>query len=246
MENCFRCGVSEENKPLFNAISGKGIVKICSNCSAMEGFPIIKKPVEKVEETEKQKSVRERLIGMNKKFSSGKEPTLRDLIDEKYKAKNPQVHPDLTENFHWKIQQIRRNRKITREQFAAGIGESDATIRMIEGGILPEDNYKIISKIEKYLGISLRKNEQDSQSIEAKKFVLDNSLIQTSDLEDEPKQLGFDYNSVKKLKIGDLQKMNENKEIIEKERKEKRIPFWKRKKEKKTDDEKEDLESEEK
>lgn len=210
MGNCFRCGASEGDKKLFDGISGKGIVKICEDCLRIEKFPLIKKPVEKVEE--KQKSVRERLVGMNSRFNYGKEPSLRDLIDEKYKAKNPQVHSDMIDNFHWTIQRIRRVRRITREEFAKGIGESDAVVRMIESGFLPEDNYKVVAKVEKFLGTSLRKSTSGFPNTDERKFVLDNSLIQSDRLEDEPKQLGFDYNSVRKLKIGDLNSMKKKQE----------------------------------
>ena len=224
MNNCFRCGASGGDKKLFDAISGKGIVRICEDCASVEGYPLVKKPVEEVEDT-KQKSVRDRLIGMNKRFNYGKEPTLRDLIDEKYKAKNPQVHSDLAENFHWTIQRIRRVRRITREQFSKGIDEPESVVRMIESGFLPEDNYKVIAKVEKFLGVSLRKGSGLPSSDE-KKFILDNSLVEKELLDEEPKRLGFDFNSVSKLKIGDLKKMDEKTEKPEK----KKFGFWNRKK----------------
>lgn len=215
MAECVRCGVSDSEKKLVDAISEQGIVKICEDCLAIEDLPVIKK-VE--EQPEKQKSVRERLIGMNKKFSYGKEPTLRDLIDEKYK-KNPQIYSDLIDNFHWEIQRARRKKKITREQFAKGIGESESTVRMIEQGILPEENYKIISRIEEFLLVNLRKTNSGFSSTDSKKFILDNSLIKNEKLENEKEQLGFDYNSVKKLKIGDLKKMKKKEREEEKEKK---------------------------
>lgn len=201
MANCYRCGASGEDKVLRDAISGKGIVKICQDCEAIEKFPIINKPVEKVEVSQKQVSVRDRLIGMNSKFSYGKEPNLRDLVDEKFKHKETMVHPDLVENFHWTIQRIRRTRRITREAFAKAIGESDATVRMIEQGFLPDNNYKVLAKVESYLGVSFRKKDSGFPDTDSRKFVLDNSLVE------QPKKLGFDYNTASKLKIGDLKNM---------------------------------------
>jgi ribosome-binding protein aMBF1 (putative translation factor) len=233
MDVCFKCGASEENKKLFDAISREGIVKICEDCLAVEKCPIIRKPVE-VPVSEPPKSIRERLVGMNKKSFPGNEPKLRDLIDQKYKAKNPQVKSDLVDNFHWTIQRIRRVRKITREQFSKGIDEPEATIRMIEGGFLPEDNYKIISKIEKYLGVSLRKNGSGFPNTEEKKFVLDNSLIEG---ESEEPRLGFDYNSADKLKVGDLKKMDEG--LGEEEKSFfKKFAFWNKKKKETVEEEK--------
>lgn len=203
MNQCLRCGISGEKAELFDTISSKGIIKLCRDCAFIEGFPIIKKPTEKqFSESEKQKSIRDRLIGMNKKF--GKEVQLRDLIDQKFK-KTVQLPSDLTDNFHWTIQRIRRNRKITREQFAKGIGESEATVRMVESGFLPESNYKIISKIEGYLGMSLRKaGSSGFPNTDEKRFVLDNSLV-----EKEKRELAFDRESIRELKVGDLKEMDE-------------------------------------
>jgi ribosome-binding protein aMBF1 (putative translation factor) len=210
MTECFRCGVSGEDKKLYDAIFGKGIVKICEDCAAFEKLPIISKPVEKVAESEKQKSVRDRLIGMNKRFSFGKEPNLRDLVDQKFKDRVIQPHPDLVENFHWTIQRIRRARRISREEFAKAISEPDATIRMVEQGFLPDNNYKVITKIENYFGISLRKNSSGFPDTDSKKFILDNSLIEKKNT--EPKKLGFDRDSLNQLKISDLKEMKKKQE----------------------------------
>ena len=46
MNDCFNCGVSGERIRLFDAISGKGIVKICKECASKENIPIIRKPSE--------------------------------------------------------------------------------------------------------------------------------------------------------------------------------------------------------
>jgi transcriptional regulator with XRE-family HTH domain len=112
----------------------------------------------------------------------------------------------LIPNFHWTIQQIRRTRRITREQLAKGIGESEATIRMVEQGILPNGDYKIINKIETYLKVNLRKGS----SVPARReFSLDNSLIEKERKEEipQPKKLSFTMPATKELKIGDLRNM---------------------------------------
>ena len=157
MSECFKCGVSDQVEPLYDAVSSKGIVKVCKRCAVLEKLPIIKKPTEnQITESQRHRTVQERLALMTRPKALNKEVTLRDLIDKKFQAGNP--HPDLIDNFHWTIQRIKRVRRITREQFAKAIGESEATVRMIEQGFLPENNYKIINKVENYLGISLRKS----------------------------------------------------------------------------------------
>lgn len=221
MTNCYRCGVSDEEKKLFDAISGKGIVKICEDCLAVEKFPVVSKPVEKVD-TEKQKSVRDRLIGMNKKFNYGREPNLRDLIDQKFKEKSSPLNLDLIDNFHWALQKIRRDRKVSRLQLAKAIDETEEKIKLLESGFLPDGNYQVLAKVENYFGINLRKNKAGFLNSEEKKFVLDNSLIE-NEIEETGK-LSFDFNSVNKLKVGDLKE-------IDKERKKNKFGFWNRKKE---------------
>ncbi len=203
MGECSRCGVSEDKTKLYNAISNKGIVKICEHCASLENFPIVKKPVIENQIVPQKPLVRDRLIRMSNP-PVGREISLRALVDrEKPKMQN---HPDIIDNFHWTIQRIRRARKITREQFAKGIDEPESKVRMIEQGFLPESDYKIINKIENYLGVSLRKPgtsgfpNTDAQ----KKYVLDNSLITEKS---SPKNLGFDSSSTKQLKISDLKEL---------------------------------------
>jgi ribosome-binding protein aMBF1 (putative translation factor) len=220
MAECFRCGISEDKTKLYNAISGKGIVKICGNCASIENFPIIKKPVIENQIVPQKPLIKDRLIRMSNP-PIGREISLRALVDrEKPKMQN---HPDIIDNFHWTIQRIRRARKITREQFAKGIDEPESKVRMIEQGFLPESDYKIINKIENYLGVSLRKPgtsgfpNTDAQ----KKYVLDNSLI-TEKL--PQKNLGFDAPSTRQLNISDLKEMKRKYE--EEKRKDDSINSW--------------------
>jgi ribosome-binding protein aMBF1 (putative translation factor) len=46
MSWCSKCGVSGDKERLFDAISDKGIVKICQKCIAHEKWPIIKRPAD--------------------------------------------------------------------------------------------------------------------------------------------------------------------------------------------------------
>ncbi|VVB82149.1 Helix-turn-helix [uncultured archaeon] len=215
MSECFRCGVSGENVKLYNAISNKGIVKLCENCARVENLPIIKKPTEKqLSDSQRQKTVHERLASMNRTRPIGREMTLRELVDKDLKAKKIQSNPDLAENFHWTIQRIRRARKITREEFAKGINESDSTIRMIEQGVVPGGNYQVISKIENFLKVNLRKAGSsgfpNTDIDPMAKYSFDNSMVKESE-----KKLAFDTDSAKKLKIADLKEMKKGSEQVQ-------------------------------
>jgi ribosome-binding protein aMBF1 (putative translation factor) len=210
MNECYRCGVSGDKVNLYHAISNRGIVKICGDCNSLEKLPIMKKPTdEQISESKSPRhvSVSERLNNMNR-TRLGTEVSLRTLVDKNLKSQIVQVPADLIPNFHWTIQRIRRARKISREEFAKGIGEPESTVRMVEQGLLPEDNYKIINKIEGFLKISLRKaGTSEFASNDPRRFTLDNSLIERT-----PKKLSFDRNATKDIKIEDLREMKKKEE----------------------------------
>lgn len=211
MSECFKCGVSGDKVRLYDAISNRGIVKACDDCISIEKIPIIKKPTNiQMMEAQRQKSVRDRLSGMNKKLVTSKEVTLRELIDKRFEDKKIKPPSDLIDNFHWTIQRIRRARKIPREKFAKEIRETEETIKMIENGFLLENNYKIINKIESYLGVDLRKPGTSGfpDTELSKKFILDNSLIE----QEQPRKLSFEDSIIKQLKISDLKEMKERHE----------------------------------
>lgn len=205
MDECFRCGASDDKVRLYDAISNDGIVKICGSCSSEENFPIIKKPVPDNQIVQKPTLLKDKLSRMNKP-SITQEVNLRGLIDKSLMAKKMQNYSDLIDNFHWVTQRTRRARKIPREQFAKEIDEPEENIKMIEQGILPGNDYNIINKIESYLGISLRKPGTSGfpDTDVKKKYILDNSLITD---EESSKNLRFDPSTTKKLKISDLKEM---------------------------------------
>jgi ribosome-binding protein aMBF1 (putative translation factor) len=206
-DECFKCGASGDNVKLSRAISDHGIVSVCDYCAAVEKMPRIKKATDQqIQESQRQKSVRDRLTQMNKKFD-GSEVNLRSLVDKKFKERGVQHHPELVENFHWAIQKVKRMRKITREEFAKGIGESDATVRMLEQGFVPNNDYRIISKVEAFLRVNLHKLGAPGFPAEPvdpmKKYSFDSSMVKDSE-----KKLAFDADSTKILSIEDLREMD--------------------------------------
>ncbi len=234
MDECYRCGASGDNVKLSRAISDHGIVNICDSCANTEKMPLIKKATEKqIEESQRQKSVRDRLERMNKSISGGGEVNLRSLVDKKFKERGVQHYPDLVENFHWTIQKIKRLRKITREEFAKGIGESDASVRMLEQGFVPNNDYRIIVKVENFLRVNLHKQGAPgfpSVPVDPmKKYSFDNSMVSDSE-----KKLAFDQNTTKELKIEDLKAMDQK---VTKEQRGFFSLFRKKQEEKKTESE---------
>ncbi len=201
LNECFKCGVSGEKVRLYDAISNKGIVKVCGDCNVVEKLPIIRRATEdQIEGSQKQKSVRDMLNGMNRgRSTAGREMSLREIVDKNLKERLAKQPSDLIDNFQWTIQRVRRNRKITRDQFAKGIGESEAVVRMLEQGVLPNNDYKIISKIENFLGITLKKQGASKTQEQQQR-------------PQSPRQFGFDRESANSVKIADLREMKKRQE----------------------------------
>ncbi|MFC1710930.1 multiprotein-bridging factor 1 family protein [Nanoarchaeota archaeon] len=176
---CSMCGAAGTRVRLFKAVSDTGIVGVCEQCAIRDDMPIVKKPSSgQLRDVEKAQSTYERLsriAGVEPSkldFSSpikdtstdkGKEEvTLKNLVEKNFNkglAREAKPRPDLIDNFHWTIMRARRTRKITQEQLAKEIHEAESAIQMAEKGILPEDDNKLIGKLEAFLGIKLQKTK---------------------------------------------------------------------------------------
>ncbi len=77
--------------------------------------------------------------------------------------KKNNVLADLKDNFHWEISRVRRMKNISRKRLADKVEESEESLRMIEFGELPSDDFVLISKIERVLGVNLRREKQISE-----------------------------------------------------------------------------------
>jgi ribosome-binding protein aMBF1 (putative translation factor) len=203
MDECFKCGIPDDRMRLFDAIGDEGIVKICEMCSNREDIPVIRKPTTfQLKESERKQTIYQRLshaAGIQEKPVEKQEKSLRDIVDKNMEEKMEEMvavpRPDLIDNFHWMLMRARRSRKITQEQLAKEIGESEAAIKMAEKGILPEDDYNLLYKLENFFRISLI--QKDTRELMEEKI---------------PPRVAFDPATTKTLTIADLQEMKKNKE----------------------------------
>jgi len=214
---CSVCGVSREKVRLLDVISSKGIIKICEACFKEEDMPILRRPTTfQLKESEKKppgisdmllsvrKQKKESLEEFGKKYEKTKtETTLKEIVDKKYEmmvSEEKKPRPELVDNFHWIVMRARRLKKLTQEQLAKEISESIVAIKMVEQGILPEDDYRLVNKIEGFLGINL---------------VKDVSKIPEFSHEKSPARIiKFDTKTMKDLTISDLKGIKEQTEII--------------------------------
>lgn len=75
----------------------------------------------------------------------------------KFGTKKNNVIQDLIPNFHWEIAKQRKLRNLTRNKLAEIIRASEHEVKMLELGELPSDDFILISRIEQFFGINLRK-----------------------------------------------------------------------------------------
>jgi len=180
MAECYKCGADESERRLFDAIAEKKVVKICEDCLREEDLPVIRRPTTfQLKEAEHPSGVYERLArmqGLNAQEHRSKfnfpervkeaprhsDMSMRELVDKKFKKKTEIIRtprPDLVDNFHWVLLRARRMKKLTQSQLAKEIGESEAAIQMAEKGVLPEDDFRLINKLETFLRVKLIKGE---------------------------------------------------------------------------------------
>ena len=209
MDECSECGISGVKARLFDVVSSKGIIKLCSDCLKGEEMPVIKRPTTfQLKESEEGFSSRARIAeGIRKKeiqrrSAEKADISLRELVDKNYEKKIPsdrKPRSDLVDNFHWVIMRARRSKKVTQEQLARDIAESLSTIKLAEQGVLPEDDYRLISKLENYLFIRIIR--EDAKQVLTKKKILD-----------VPEKFRFD--TAQNLTIADLQELKKQKDKI--------------------------------
>lgn len=240
---CHLCGKEWSKERLFEAVSSSGIVMLCSKCAQEEGLPVVRKPTTfQLKEAEKNTSkgfydkVREEKERQAERMKQSakiaqkerQETSLRELVDKNYESRfneaEKKPRPDLIDNFHWLITRARRNKKISREQLAREISESVAAIKMAEQGILPEDDYRLVNKLESFLNIKIRKqfvNGPDRKPEPARVLKLDSETAQNltiADLKKMRKARGFVENGMeekyKEVEEANLDEENDD-EVVE-------------------------------
>ena len=143
----------EQGTRIVEVIEDGKISRVSEEYALREGLPIIRKgPV---------------------KFASGsdgEEDKKKDLLDAKILGaddfrrpldrEQSKITKELMDNFHWQISRKRREKGLRRKEFAEALGEKEDTVKLLENGILENNDFVLIDKVQDFLGISLRKDEQ--------------------------------------------------------------------------------------
>ena len=165
MEQCFKCGISEDKAILFDVISPSGIKQICRKCSVIENLPMIRKIAENEAETkrpERQRISTDSFV----KFPRKDDIALRSLVETNFRkdmTEDFDLKKSLVENFNWIIMRARRSKKLTLTQLAAAIKEPEIALKTLEEGRVPLKSRELITKIENYLFINI-KNRQTPEA----------------------------------------------------------------------------------
>ncbi len=221
MESCFRCGRTEKEVKLFDAIHGTEHVRSCEKCAIIEGIPLLKKPSTKqLKEAERANSVYNRLktlAGMKTRDEQVENFMERlEKVDETPEVSEDDKPLNLIDNFHWHIQRARRNKGLSAKQLSWALGESESAINMIEKAEIPEDAEKLIRKLEQFFQIKLReRTEQEKQKEQEKKERL-KEKSKIPDIEQEEVPIKPIINEPE-IKDGDIISVTNGKDINEQE-----------------------------
>ena len=140
---------------MVEAIDDGRIVTVDESYALREGLPILRK----IQSSGIQEANSFKNEGTDKKkfYITGDDEIKRMRIQQK------PLLSSLDENFNWIITKRRRDMRVSRKNVADAIGEKEEDIKILEAGALPHNNLAIISKIESYFGVVLRKSREWGQ-----------------------------------------------------------------------------------
>lgn len=140
---------------LVEAIKEGAIVRVLESEARREGLFILRAVEQKKDENIGPSTLGKQVPrGMREK--SYLEKWRHSFVD--YKKNN--VIQDLKPGFHWEIIRARRAKNLSRRQVALALGVEEEALRIIELGDLPSDDFVLISKLENYFGINLKKDSR--------------------------------------------------------------------------------------
>jgi ribosome-binding protein aMBF1 (putative translation factor) len=192
MEKCVRCQLTDKEIKIYDAIDDGKMITICERCSIIDNIPLIKRK-DPVMLKEKE-NVRKTLASMREIESKDiKELSINERLKELDRDPVSQMPESkkmvMLDHFHWDIMQERRRKKLTQGQLAEAIRESEASISLLERGILPENSENLIKKLEGFFGIRLRKlSRVDELNLRGRRPILLDESGRRLDKIPEPEQ----------------------------------------------------------
>jgi len=141
-----------------DAIEDNKIVRVSEEYARLQGLLIIRK---KIESNQPVQPVPLSHLRRAERRAKPQIDEFRKPLD--YRKNN--VIQELKENFQWDISRKRREMNLSRRQLAGMAGASEDEIINLENGFLPKDNFILLNKVEKALGISVRRGVEAAVSL---------------------------------------------------------------------------------
>jgi ribosome-binding protein aMBF1 (putative translation factor) len=148
---------------LVEAIEGGRIVRVSEDYAKREGLLILRKPM--------AIDPKQAALKTENKFDKKGFIGFEDLRKPLRVGEN-----DLVDNFQWILVQQRKTKRLMRKQVADAIGETELNLKIIENGVLPENNFILVNKLENYFNIVLRKNPGAKQTSQPLRTLVEKGL----------------------------------------------------------------------
>ena len=142
-------------KDLVEAIEEGRIVKVPESYAKREGLLILKKSPMQLQKQQPPSYLTER------KNHSDRTKPLTDYLRSRPDWREKQVISELVDNFNWQIRYNRRRLGLTRKQLARMMNVPEEELQILESGRLPSNDFILINKVQKTLGINLRKDGKE-------------------------------------------------------------------------------------
>ncbi len=163
------------------AIEEGKIVKVPESYARREGLPILRRSL--------SQTYQQKIPSYLEKKERPKTESRIDFMSKLKKSptwKEKQVLSELINNWQWHIRTERRKKGITRKQLAELVNETESNIKMLEFGCLPSEDFVLINKVQKVLGINLRKDQKDfNQSLQDMMQSKEPTKVKTNQSADE-------------------------------------------------------------
>lgn len=147
------------------ALEDGRIVSVSEDYALREGLPILRKVSDRKSfESERISSSPVQRVSqrVDKKAVSSRVPKI-DEFRRTLELRRNLVNQDLKPNFHWDISRKRRERGFSRKKFSELLGVDEETIKLLENGLLPKDNFILVNRVQEILGINLRLKQDSFQ-----------------------------------------------------------------------------------
>lgn len=143
-----------EKDTIVEAIDDGKIVFVPESYARIEGLPIVRRPEAKITGVEERSS--KAGISKNEKKGLLKFEEFRKPLKEE-----GSVLSELKDNFHWELLSRRKEKSLTRKQVSQAINVNEYELKMIEHGILLNEDFILVNKLQEFYGINLRKDGKD-------------------------------------------------------------------------------------